>query len=36
VMGVALAERSADRMGAGAPPLFNNLTECGKRNASTR
>jgi hypothetical protein len=23
-------------MGASAPPLFNNLTECGKRNASTR
>jgi hypothetical protein len=36
VMGVALAERSADRMGASAPPLFKNLTECGKRNASTR
>ena len=30
----ALNECNADRMGASAPPLFNNLTECGKRNAS--
>ena len=29
-------ECNADRMGASAPPLFKNLTECGKRNASTR
>ena len=36
VMGAALLERNSDRTGASAPPLFNNLTKCGKRNASTR
>jgi len=35
-MGAALLERNSDRTGASAPPLFNNLTKCGKRNASTR